>query len=283
MFEAYGPLRKLAIRRPEVAFRDDARIDAEWRALNYHARPDLAAAIREYAAFEAILRATGTELIPLGDGDGLTLDSLYVHDALIPSPTGLIKCHMGKPARRREPDINAGYIDLPVAGAVTAPAMIEGGDVLWLDDQTLIVGIGYRTNLAAVDQLRRILGEGIDVLPFDLPHYKGSSDVFHLLSVLSPVDRDLAVVYPPLMPVRLVQLLEDRGIAFVEVPDAEFPTMGCNVLALAPRHAVVVSGNPETARRLAAAGCRVEVIEAQNISRLGEGGPTCMTRPLLRG
>jgi N-dimethylarginine dimethylaminohydrolase len=283
MFEAYGPLRKLAIRRPEVAFRDDARIDAEWRALNYHARPDLAAAIREYAAFEAILRATGTELIPLGDGDGLTLDSLYVHDALIPSPKGLIKCHMGKPARRREPDINAGYIDLPVAGAVTAPAMIEGGDVLWLDDQTLIVGIGYRTNLAAVDQLRRILGEGIDVLPFDLPHYKGSSDVFHLLSVLSPVDRDLAVVYPPLMPVRLVQLLEDRGIAFVEVPDAEFPTMGCNVLALAPRHAVVVSGNPETARRLAAAGCRVEVIEAQNISRLGEGGPTCMTRPLLRG
>jgi N-dimethylarginine dimethylaminohydrolase/TusA-related sulfurtransferase len=279
----FGRLKKLAIRRPEIAFLDDARIDAEWQALNYHSRPDLAEARREYDAFEALLRDTGTELIHLGEGEGLTLDSLYVRDALIVTPKGLVKCHMGKHARRGEPDVNASFIDMPVIGEITPPGLIEGGDLTWLDDETLIVGIGYRTNMDAVRQLSAILGEGITVHAFDLPHYKGRSDVFHLMSVLSPVDQDLAVVYLPLMPVRLVQFLEARGIDFVEVPDAEFPTMGCNVLAITPRHVVMVDGNPETAKRLEANGCRVEIIAAEHISRKGEGGPTCMTRPLIRG
>jgi N-dimethylarginine dimethylaminohydrolase/TusA-related sulfurtransferase len=279
----YGRLKQIAIRRPEVAFRDDARLDAEWRALNYHSRPDLGQACREYDAFEALLRGTGAELIHLGDGDGLTLDSLYVRDALIVTPKGLVKCHMGKPARRGEPQVNAMFINMPVIGEITPPGLIEGGDLTWLDEKTVIVGIGYRTNMDAVEQLRAILGESITVHAFDLPHYKGRGDVFHLMSVLSPVDEDLAVVYLPLMPVRLVQLLEARGIGFAEVPEAEFPTMGCNVLAIAPRHVVMVEGNPETVRRLEAKGCRVEIIAAEHISRKGEGGPTCMTRPLVRG
>ena len=282
MLNEYGRLRKVAIRRPNIAFRDDARIDAEWRDLNYHARPDLQAATREHRTLETLLKSTGAEIIALDDGEGLTLDSLYVRDALIVTPKGIVKCHMGKPARRNEPAIDASCIDLPVAGEIAAPGKIEGGDLVWLDDQTLLVGIGYRTNLAAVEQLRTILGAAVTVHTFDLPHYKGPGDVFHLMSVLSPVDRDLAVVHLPLMPVRLVELLEERGIGIVEVPEAEFPTMGCNVLALSARHAIMVEGNPETARRLAAAGCKVEIIKAADISRKGEGGPTCLTRPLLR-
>jgi N-dimethylarginine dimethylaminohydrolase len=137
--------------------------------------------------------------------------------------------------------------------------------------------------MEAVAQLRHILGNDVTVCAFDLPHYKGPADVFHLMSVLSPIDRDLAVVHPPLMPVRLVEFLRERGISFVEVPNAEFPTMGCNVLALAPRHVLLVEGNPQTERRLRDAGVRVEVIAAAEICRKGEGGPTCLTRPLLRG
>jgi N-dimethylarginine dimethylaminohydrolase len=131
--------------------------------------------------------------------------------------------------------------------------------------------------------LSEILGDGVTVHAFDLPHYEGPADVFHLMSVLSPVDADLAVVYPTLMPVRLVEFLRERRIDFVEVPEAEFPSMGCNVLALGPRHAVMVDGNPETVRRLREAGARVEIIAGTEICRKGEGGPTCLARPLLRG
>ncbi len=283
MLNEYGRLRQVAIRRPEVAFSDDARIDAEWRELNYHARPALGPASEEHRTLEALLSSVGAEIVALGEGEGLTLDSLYVRDALIITPKGLVKCRMGKPARHKEPAINAAFIGLPIAGEIVSPGRIEGGDLVWLDDLTLLVGIGYRTNMAAVEQLRAILGNSITVHAFDLPHYKGRGDVFHLMSVLSPVDHDLAVVHLPLMPVRLVELLEDRGIGLVDVPEAEFPTMACNVLALAPRHAVMVANNPLTANLLRDAGCKVEIIKADDISRKGEGGPTCLTRPLARG
>lgn len=278
----YGRLRQIALRRPESAFRNEAQIDAQWRQLNYHDRPSLAGANREYETFERLIRETGAELVFLGDDDRLTLDSLYVRDALIAAPKGVVLCRMGKPARAMEPEVNARQLSLPVAGEISAPGRIEGGDLVWLDETTVIVGLGYRTNMAAVEQLRSILGAGITVHAFDLPYCKGPGDVFHLMSVLSPVDQDLAVVYLPLMPVRLVELLKERGIAFVEVPDEEFPTMACNVLALAPRHVVMVDGNPVTAKRLEQATCRVEIIRADDISRKGEGGPTCLTRPLSR-
>jgi N-dimethylarginine dimethylaminohydrolase/TusA-related sulfurtransferase len=282
MFNEYGALKKVAVRAPEAAFVNDARLEAEWRPLNYHAKPSLPEACGEHRCLRELMQGVGAEVIELGSADGLTLDSLYVRDSLIVSPKGLIKCHMGKPARRAEPEVNAQSLGLPIAGEIAAPGKIEGGDLVWLDEATLLVGLGYRTNQEAVTQLRDLL-PGADVLAFDLPHYKGRRDVFHLMSVLSPVDRDLAVVYLPLMPARLVECLEARNIDFVEVPDLEFPAMGCNVLALAPRHAVMVDGNPETARRLQAAGCKVEIIKADEISRKGEGGPTCLTRPLLRG
>jgi N-dimethylarginine dimethylaminohydrolase len=285
-FNNWGRLRKVAVRPPSVAFNSEARLDAEWQPLNYHARPDLAEAIREFDRVEAILKSAGADVIVLPDGDGLTLDSLYAHDALIVTPKGLVRPHMGKPQRRREAQVNGAHLEtlgIPIAGEITAPGLVEGGDLVWIDRHTLLAGIGYRTNRDGIAQLRELSGSDVEILEFDLPHYKGRHDVFHLMSVLSPLDKDLAVVYLPLMPVRLVQFLESRGIGFIEVPNEEFDSMGCNVLAIGPRHAMMVAGNPETERRMKAHGVAVEVIKADEICRKGEGGPTCMTRPLVRG
>jgi N-dimethylarginine dimethylaminohydrolase len=174
----------------------------------------------------------------------------------------------------------AGCTILP---ALTAPATAEGGDMLFLDDRTLLVGLGYRTNTEAVEQLRpRLAAHDVEVRTFDLPHFHGPAECLHLMSFISMLDRDVAVVYPPMMPVRLMQLLDERGVVFVEVPEEEFPTMGPNVLALGPRRALAVAGNPVTRERMEAAGVDVTTYAGAHISINGDGGPTCLTRPLAR-
>jgi len=160
---------------------------------------------------------------------------------------------------------------------------LEGGDVAWLDDKTLAVGRTYRTNDSGIEQLRSLLEPlGVTVIQADLPHFKGTSDVFHLMSILSPVDKDLAVVYSPLIPIPFRELLLAFGFSLVEVPDEEFETMGCNVLALSPRNCLMVSGNPVTKTRLEQAGATVHIYDGTEISIKGGGGPTCLTRPILR-
>jgi len=169
-----------------------------------------------------------------------------------------------------------------VVARIEAPGTIDGGDTLWLDRETLLVGRGYRTNSSGVEQLQQAFPDA-EVLSFDLPHWNGRAEVMHLLSLISPLDEDLALVYPRLAPVRLVELLNERGIEVVEVPDEEFETMGPNVLALGPRYALALEGNDETRRRMEAAGVEALVYKGDEISRKGDGGPTCLTRPLLRG
>ncbi len=284
-FNNWGSMKKVAIRTPAAAFVSDAKIDREWRDLNWHSRPDLPNSHKEFAKVEELLKATGAEIIHLPAADGLTLDSIYTHDALVITPRGLVLPRMGKPQRRKEAEVNGAHLQslgIPVAGEITGEGKVEGGDLVWLDRRTLLAGVGYRTNREGVRQLQMLAGSDVEVLWFDMPHYKGPSDVFHLMSVLSPVDQDLAVVYLPLMSVRLVELLEARGIRFIPVPESEFDSMGCNVLALGPRHAMMAAGNPETERRIKAAGVKLEVIQGTEICRKGEGGPTCMTRPLVR-
>jgi N-dimethylarginine dimethylaminohydrolase len=284
-FNEYATLRRVALRNPAAAFVSQTKVGAEWKDLNYHTAPDLGLAHAEYEAFEALLRASGAAIDHLPAHSDLTLDSLYVRDALVITPKGLVKPRMGKPQRRRESEVNGGTLaksGLPVIGEITGHGKLEGGDLVWLDKNTLLGGVGYRTNEEGLRQLQKLCGPDVSVIGFDLPHYKGPSDVFHLMSVLSPVDADLAVVYEPLMPVRLVEFLKERGIAFVSVPDEEFASMGCNVLAVAPRVVILVEGNPETERRMRAAGVTVHAIVASEICRKGEGGPTCLTRPLLR-
>jgi N-dimethylarginine dimethylaminohydrolase len=170
---------------------------------------------------------------------------------------------------------------VPVAFRVAEPACVEGGDTLWLDQETLLAGHGYRTNAAGIEALKAAFPD-VEVIPFDLPHWNGAGEVLHLMSYISPLDRDLALVYPRLAPVRLLELLAEHGIATVEVPDAEFESMGSNVLALGPRRALALAGNEETRRRLERAGVDVAVYRGDEISAKGDGGPTCLTRPLLR-
>jgi N-dimethylarginine dimethylaminohydrolase len=170
---------------------------------------------------------------------------------------------------------------VPIAAVLQDPAFVEGGDTVWLDEQALLVGLGYRTNKAAVAALGDAF-PGVDVIAFDLPHWNGRAEVMHLMSFISPLDHDLALVYPRIAPVRLLELLAERRIEVVEVPDEEFETQGANVLALGPRQALALDGNPETRRRMERAGVDVVVYRGEEISKKGDGGPTCLTRPILR-
>lgn len=281
----HGALRRLVLKHPRDAFGDRARISREWQPLNFTAAPDPARAAAEYDAFLDLLRGAGTEIHLLPDAAGTGLDSIYVRDASIACDQGLILCRMGKPQREEEPRAQGAAfraLGWNVLGAIQPPGRLEGGDVAWLDPRTLAVGRGYRTNDAGIAQLRAFLGRDIEVVVVPLPHWRGPGDVFHLMSIVSPIDSDLALVYSPLMAVPFRDLLLDRGFTLVEVPDEEFADMGANVLAIAPRRCVMLAGNPRTRARLEAAGAEVLEYAGTEISLKGGGGPTCLTRPLLR-
>ncbi len=198
----------------------------------------------------------------------------------------MIICNMGKETRINEPAAQLEIFKnnaIPILGIIESPGTLEGGDVAWLDEKTLAVGHTYRTNEHGIKQLKNLLEpKGIEVLVANLPHYKGISDVFHLMSILSPVARDLAVVYSTLMPIKFRNELIKRKIQLIEVPDEEFESMGCNVLAIAPKECLMVDGNPKTQKALIKAGCKVSIYKGENISVFGGGGPTCLTRPMLR-
>jgi N-dimethylarginine dimethylaminohydrolase len=281
----YGRIGKVALRRPAEAMVDDAKIDAEWRPLNYHTRPDLKTAVAEHAKLAALLEGVGAEILYLPAAPALTMDSLYVRDAATLCPRGVVLCNMGKPARSAEPGIHGEAFNaagVPVAGAITGDGKVEGGDIIWLDNRHVGIARGYRTNDEGIRQFKELVGPDVHVEVAVLPHYKGPSDVFHLMSIISPLDEKLQLVYSPLMPVTFREWLLAHGHQLVEVPEEEFASMGCNVLAIAPREVVMVKGNPQTEARMKAAGCTVHVIDADAISVPGEGGPTCLTRPLIR-
>lgn len=279
-----GALRRVLLKHARDAFVGPASIQAQWAPLNYLSPPDFDAACRESDAFAALLEALGVEVAWTAAAD-VGMDSLYVRDAAVTCDRGAILCSMGKELRRSEPaELEKAFraLGVPVLGAIGGGGRLEGGDVAWLGPRTLAVGRGYRTNAEGIRQLRELLGPEVDVVVVPLPHWKGPGDVFHLMSVLSPVAEDLAVVYSPLLPVPFREELLARGFGLVEVPHEEFESMGCNVLAVAPRRVVVVEGNPLTRRRLEAAGAEVHVYRGVEISVKGCGGPTCLTRPLER-
>jgi len=284
-FNEYGRLARVVLRSPRSVFVDPDRIGREWQSLNFTAPPDYRRAIEQFAAFAELVCASGAEVEDLPGGDGLTMDAIYVRDASIVTPRGIVLCRMGKPARLAEPESQGRAFrsrGVAVLGAIESPGALEGGDLVWLDEQTLVVGRGYRTNDEGIRQLRGFVGSDVAVMVVPLPHYRGPQDVFHLMSIVSPVDKDLAVVYSPLMPIPFREWLCARGIRFVEVPDEEFESMGTNVLAIAPRRCVMVAGNPVTRARLEAAGADVAIYEGSEISLKGGGGPTCLTRPITR-
>ena len=281
----YDALKLVAVRDAQNAFVSEARLDAEWEKLRFHTRPELSEAVVEHQAFRERLRSLGASLLELAGDTSLTLDSIYTRDNIIVSPRGLILCNMGRASRTAEGPFNAqAYAaqGFDVLGRIEAPGTLEGGDFIWLDENTAVVGLGPRTNQAGIDQLHALLGEQLELHVVPLPGVDHPDDVLHLMSIISPVDRNLAVVYKPFMPASFVDWLSARGIDFVEVPEQEFLPMACNVLALAPREVLMLENLPETKRRLEQVGCRVQTYKGLEISRKGEGGPTCLTRPLLR-
>jgi N-dimethylarginine dimethylaminohydrolase len=273
-----APLRRVLVRAPRPGD------EAFWRAYGWRGEPDPGRIAAEHEAFRAQLAAADAEVVLGQTPHGPDPDAIYTYDPALVTDAGAILLRPGKEGRRGEPDAMAADLveaGVPIAGRLEAPALAEGGDTVWIDDATLLVGRGYRTNDQGIAALRELLPD-VDVVAFDLPHYRGAGEVLHLMSFISPLDVDLAVVYLPLMPVRLVEILREREIELVEAPDDEFESMGPNVLALGPRVALALAGNDETRRRMERAGVDVRVYEGDHLSRLGDGGPTCLTRPILR-
>jgi N-dimethylarginine dimethylaminohydrolase len=258
-----------------------------WREYGWLEPPDPSRAYDEHAAFRSEVENAGAEVL-VGDADvSGDPDAIYTYDPVLLTDDGAILLRPGKPGRRREPQAvraDLAALGIGVVAELTDRATAEGGDMCWLDASTLVVGRGYRTNDEGIAQLERHLSpRDVDVVWFDLPHMRGPEECLHLLSLFSPLAPDLVVAYPRLMPVRLVELLRVREIRIVEVPDEEYDSMGPNVLALAPRVALALDGNPETRRRMESAGVDVRTYSGDEISRKGGGGPTCLTRPLVRG
>lgn len=254
-----------------------------WAGLGWRAAPDFSGLAREHEAFRAALASAGAEVIEAGGEPG-NLDSIYVYDPVLMTPDGrAILLNPGKERRRGEPRALGPELEgagVAIAGELAGDEFAEGGDTVWLDESTLLVGHTYRTNEAGISALRRLL-PGVDVRAFPLAHYHGAGEVLHLRSLLNPISRKLAVAYLPLLPVPLVELLGERDVRLVEVPDEEFETMGPNVLGLdGGKRALALAGNEETRRRLEAAGVDVLVYDGDEISRKGDGGPTCLTLPL---
>jgi N-dimethylarginine dimethylaminohydrolase len=274
-----APLRDVLVKRPGPAF--GAAFDDP--AHGFLHPVDLDVARREHAAFVDLLASLGPRVHVL-ETELSTPDLVYTFDPLLVTDRGAILLRPGKPNRAPEPDAIEAWTTaagIPTFGRIEAPGTVEGGDTFWLQPDLFCIGRTLRTNSSGVAQLAGLVGG--DVRVFDLPYWRGPAELIHLLSVISPVADDLAVVYLPLLPVGLWELLRDLDIRMVEVPDDEFPTLGCNVLAVRPGVVIMAEDNPRTAAALASAGCEVHTYPATEIGINGSGGPTCMTRPILRG
>jgi dimethylargininase len=276
-----APLKRVLVRKPAPPAAEECFADFGYPRAVDHDRTE-----QEHDAFRALLAESGAEVVVAGPDESGLLDAIFAYDPSLMTDAGAVLLRPGKELRLSEVDLaERSYAELgiPVIGRIEAPGTVEGGDTLWLDERTLAVGRGYRTNDEGIRQLRALLEpHGIETVTVDLPHWRGPNECLHLMSFISPVADRLAVVYLPLMSVPFVQELQRRGWSFIEVPDEEFETHGCNVLALAPMRVLVCDGSPLTRDRLEAAGCDVLVYTGDELSHNRAGGPTCLTRPILR-
>ena len=282
----YLKLASVYLKSAKNSFLSEEELSEHWETLQYLSKPNFKKSLEEYAAFQTFFREKNISTCFFPINKKTKIDSIYCRDASIATDFGIIICNMGKQGRIHEPyaQLEAYKMNnVNILGEIKFPGTLEGGDVAWLDQKTLAVGHTYRTNEEGISQLEGLLQpKGIEIIVVELPHYKGKSDVFHLMSILSPVDKNLAVVYSPLMPIKFRNQLLERGFQLIEVPEQEFDSMGCNVLAIAPRDCLMVAGNPITRKLLEDAGASVHIYEGNEISVKGGGGPTCLTRPIDR-
>ena len=277
------PLRRVAMRVPQAILTADAD---RW----HYAKPiDAVALADQYQNFADLVAASGAEIVWMPEADDDLADSVFTYDPSFVVPGGAIVLRPGKPLRSGEAALHRAFYernDIAILGEIEAPGTIEGGDCFWLDATTLAVGRGFRTNSEGIDQLRAILEpRGVAVKVFDLPYYKGPEACLHLMSVVSSLDDDLALVYAPLVPTALYELMVEMGYTLIHAPDDEFEAslgLNLNVLATAPRNVIAVEGFPVTIEAMRSAGCEVTTFDADELCIPCEGGPTCLTRPLLR-
>lgn len=279
-----GPLKRVLMRSAESAMRHA-------RAQEWHYGPgfDAQKAAAQHEQLTSMVAASGAEIEWLTDADDGLADSVFTHDPSLMTDHGAIILSMGKALRQPEPglhEIAYRRMGIPLLGRIDGPGQVEGGDCVWVDADTLAVGRGVRTNQDGIQQLSNLLSpKGISVYGFDLPLWHGEEACLHLMSVISPLADDLALVYAPLLPAAFYQLLRARGIRLVEGDADEFFAsngLSLNVLPTAPRQVIAVAGFPRTAAAMQAAGCAVSTFEADALCIACEGGPTCLTRPVLR-
>jgi N-dimethylarginine dimethylaminohydrolase len=281
----YRPIKRILIKHPKDAYRNQENADANWKDLGYPAPVSYAKVTEEFEAFAQILEKFVPVISYLPAAEGTGLDSLYTHDPILPTNKGIIMLNMGKPQRRKEANAMEEFFKaegIPVRGWVEPPATHEGGDSVWLDENTLAVAHSFRTNHEGAVKLQELAGSDFEVISYGLPYWNGPDECLHIKSFISPVDKNLAVVYSRQMPIPFREELVRRGYKFIEVPDSEYDTFGPNVLAVAPKVVVVAAGSPVTRERLREAGCEVYDYPADDITFKGGGGPTCLSRGIER-
>lgn len=276
----------IMIKRPIDAYKNQDFINENYEACKYYGIPDMEKCIEEYEVFEKILKDNIENVWYLPKDEITNLDSIYAHDSLKITKKGAIYFNMTKDVRKNEAKAAEEYlksIGVPTLGYIKEPGRMEGGDVLWLDDKTVAIGLGYRTNEEGIRQFTELTKDFIDeVITVPLPHAVGDGEVLHLMSLISPIDENLAVVYSKYMPVFFREMLLEKGIELLEVDDDEYEYLGCNVLTLSPRVCVLIEGIPKIQKKLEDAGCKVYTYPGEEISIKGTGGATCFTCPINR-
>ena len=280
------PIKKIILKHPKAAFINQKKINKEFNILNFTEAPNFNESLNEYESFIKILDSFGIEKYFLKKNDSTSIDSIYTHDPLVITNKGVVLCNMGKVNRISESKAIKQFLielEIPILGEITPPGKLEGGDIVWINKKIIAVGTGYRTNNEGIKQLKQILSNTVEqVISVPLPHWNGPNDCLHLMSNLSPIDNDLFLVYSRLLPVQFLEQLQKYNIGLIDVPDKEYYTMGCNVLALSPRKVVMLKGNPITKKKLEAENVEVFTYKGTEISLKGSGGPTCLTKPFLR-
>jgi N-dimethylarginine dimethylaminohydrolase len=276
-----GRIERVLVKHPRDAYVNKQTLQAEWEGLTYSSCPDYAKAVTEFESFVELLKRFIPEIHYLPHDARVTIDSIYAHDSVIITARGAILCNMTREQRRYEPAAMKDFmpkLGIPVFGAISGKGRLECGDVVWIDERTLAVGRGCRTNEEGIRQLRHLVKDFVDeLIVVDLP-----PEVFHLMGIISLIDERLAVINSTMLPESFRQWLVDRGFELLDAPPEEYETLACNVLALAPRQCILLSVNRQTQDILTNKGVEVLTYSGYEISLKGSGGPTCLTRPLLR-
>jgi len=279
-------LKTVLLKNPQAAFKSQKTIDLQWQDLNFIDKPDFKKSVMQYENFIDILNDNNVEILYIPEDEITSLDSIYTHDPIFMTPNGAVIGNMGKTQRKPETIMMKNYLNeigVPIFGEIINDATLEGGDVIWIDEKTVAAGLTYRTNNKGIDQLRKILSTiSIEVISVDLPHWNGPVDVLHLMSLISPLNENLFLIYKKLLPISLLKLLKKLDIKTISIADEDYDSLGCNVLPLSTTKCLITSGNDKTFKIIEENGIEVIEFQASEICYKGSGGPTCLTRPIYR-